>query len=167
MPQHAQPNSSTAQNLPSFCSDIPISLTPSSGIETSFTVHSYPRSTHFFGDQESVSSSSATNPTDFPYHTLENNSRHPTPDLYHCALKSDNQSISQPKHYLRYHILPVNRTNKKLQYSAIIRNREMTKITHTSIQLKFEVTVKLIGLQADPIPNSNQIKHRTFPIHLL
>ena len=62
--QHAQPNSSTSENLPSSLSDIPISLRPSSGMESSFTVHSYPRSTPLIGDQESVFSLSTSNSND-------------------------------------------------------------------------------------------------------
>ena len=69
--QHAQPKSSTSETSPSSVSDIPLSLGPSSGIQTSFTVHSYPRSTHLSGDDNSVSSLSAVNTVDLPYHMLE------------------------------------------------------------------------------------------------
>ena len=59
--QQEQPNSSYSGNLPSSLSVIPISLRPSSGIETSFTFLSYPRSTQFVGDQDAVAFLSAVN----------------------------------------------------------------------------------------------------------
>ena len=70
--------------------EIPISLIPSSGIEDSFTVHSYPRSTHPIGDQGSISSMTATNSLDLPYHTLRKTSKPPTPDFYNYPLILDN-----------------------------------------------------------------------------
>ena len=69
---------------------------------------------------------SPVNPTDFPYHTLVENSRPPTPDLYHDPLRLDNHIINHPRQDLRYRIFPVNRINNGLQYSAITRNRELT-----------------------------------------
>ena len=68
-------------------------------------------------------------------------------------------------HFIKiwYHILPVNRINNSLQYSATIRNRELIRLTHTSTELMFEVTVKLSGLYPHPFPMSTQVKHWTFP----
>ena len=107
--QYAQPHSSTSENHPSSLSDIPISLRPSSGIENSFAVHSFSRYTHLSGDQKSVSSLSAINLTELPYHTLEENSKPPTPDLYDSPLRLDNQIFIHPEQNLSYHILPVDR----------------------------------------------------------
>ena len=53
--------------------------------------------------------------------------------------------------------------NDGLQYSAVVRNRELTRLTQTSTGLTFRETVKLIGLNPHPIPYSTQTKHRTFP----
>ena len=111
MRQHAQPNSSTSENLPSFLSDIPISPGLPSHTETSFTFHSYPRSTHLNRDHESFSSLSSINATDPPYHTLEENSRPPTLYLYHYPLRVDKQTFNHPRQIPRYHIFPVNRTS--------------------------------------------------------
>ena len=115
--QHAQPKSSTSENLPSCLSDIPISLRPSSGIEV-FTFHSYPRSTHLIGNHESVSPLSVFNPTDLQYHKLEENSRPPTSDLHPFPLRLDNQMLNHPGQDLRYHSVPVSRINNSWQYSA-------------------------------------------------
>ena len=70
---------------------------------------------------------------------------------------------NQPRQEVRYHILPVSRINKTLQYSAITRNREPTRFTYSSTQLKLEVTVEFIGLNTQPVPTLTQFKHRTFP----
>ena len=67
------------------------------------------------------------------------------------------------RQYLRYRIVPVNRLNISVQFSAFTRNQEMTRLTHTSIELKLEVTVKFIGLNLHPIPTSTHLKHQTFP----
>ena len=81
--QQAQPDSSTSENLPSSLSNNSIQRRPSSGVGTSFTVHSNTKSTHLLGDQESVSSLSGINTVDLPNHTLEENSGPPILDLYH------------------------------------------------------------------------------------
>ena len=143
--QNAQPDSFSSESLPSSLSDFPVSLRPSFGIETSFTVHSYPIS-HLIRDQESKSSLSAVNPTDLPYRTLEENSRPPTPDLYHYPVRLDSQMINHPRQDLRYHILRSNRIKLNLPYSSMSGNGELTRLTLTSTELKFEVTVKFIGL---------------------
>ena len=80
LPQHAKPNCSTSEKPVSCLSDIPLSPRPPSGIETSFTVHSYPRSIHLSGDQDTFGSLSANNASDIPYHMLEMNSRLPSLD---------------------------------------------------------------------------------------
>ena len=143
--EHAKPHSSSSENLPSSLSGNPISLRPSSGIESSFTVHLYPISTHLVGDQESVSSLSAINPTHLPYRTLEENSRPPTPGPYRFPLRLDNQIIIHARQDLRYHILPVNRKIKRVLRFSVNRNRELTRLTHTSTEPKFEIAVKFIG----------------------
>ena len=162
MRHHAQPNSSTSENLPSSFFDIPISLKPPSGIGTSFTVHSYPRSTHLVGDQESLSSLSATNTIDLPNHTHRKISRPPTPDLYHYPLRLDNQKSNHPGQDLRHHIFPVKRIDNSLNFSANTR-REVTRLTQTSTEIKFEINVKFFGLYPHPIPTSTHYKHRPFP----
>ena len=91
MRQHAQPNSSTTENLTSSLSDIPLSMRPFSGIETSSTVRAQPRITHLYRDQESVSFLSANNTADLPDHTLKESSRPPTLDPYPYSLRLDNQ----------------------------------------------------------------------------
>ena len=63
---------------------------------------------------------------------------------------------------MRCHILPGNRIINSLQYSAIARNQEVTRLTHNSTELKFEVKLELIGLNPHPIPTSTQSKYRTF-----
>ena len=89
LPEH--PNSSASQVLSSSLYEIPITLRPFSVIETSFIVPSYPRSTHPIQGQESVSSLSALNPPDLPYHGIEKNFRPPTPDINHYPLRPDYQ----------------------------------------------------------------------------
>ena len=107
--QHPQPNNSTSEDLsPSFW-HIPLSLRHSSSIETSFTVHSYPRYTHLIGEQESVSFLGAINAADVPYHKLEENSGPPTPDPFHYPLRLDIQITIHTTQDLRYHILAVNK----------------------------------------------------------
>ena len=71
--------------------------------------------------------------------------------------------INHSTQVLRYHILRVNRINCSLQYSTNTRNRELNRLTQTTTELKFEVTVESIGLNPHPIPNSFLIKQRTFP----
>ena len=156
--------SSTSGNLPSSLSAIPISLRPSSGSEITYTVHSYPGSTHLNGDQEFVASPNAMNPSDLPYHTVEENSRPPSSDIYKWSLRLGIQLINHPRQDLSYHILPVTKINNSLQHSAITRNRELTRLTHIPTEQKFEVTVRFIGKNPHPIPTPTQIKHRTFSI---
>ena len=162
MPQHAQPNSFTSENLLSYLSKIQVSLRPSSVFGKSSSVQSYPKFTDFKGDQKSVSFLSANNPTDLPFFTLEKTSRPSTLDLYLDPLRLDKRVINHPRQDLRNQILPINRKNNNLQNSAIICNRELTTLTYTSTELKFEVTVNFIGLNPQTIPTSTQVKHRTF-----
>ena len=48
------------------------------------------------------------------------------------------------------------------QNSFLTRNRELTRLAHTSTKLKFEVIVKFIGLSPHSIQTSTRIKHRCF-----
>ena len=75
-------------------SDISLSLIPSSGLGTSFTFHPHLRSTQLIGDQKTVVSLSAINPTDLPYRTIEENARPPTLDLYDYPLRLDIQILN-------------------------------------------------------------------------
>ena len=100
---------------------------------------------------QSFFSLSANNATGLPYRTLEVNSRPPTLDLYHYPLRLDNQCFFHPTQGLRYHVRPVN-INISQQHSVITRNRKLTTLTHTSTELKYEVTVKFIELKPHPFP---------------
>ena len=64
---------------------------------------------------------------------------------------------------ITYHILPAKRTNNSLQSSTPSRNRELTRTTYTSTELKFEVSVKVVGLYPRPNTSSTEIEHWTFP----
>ena len=150
-----------------FFSDIPVSVTHSSGFEIPLTVHSYPRSTSLPGDQEAVSFLSAITSAHLPYHTLEENSRPPTPDPYHQPLRLDKWKFIHPRHILSYFILPVNRINNCLQLSTITRNRERNRLTYNRTEGKLEATVIFNWLSYHSFPTSTQIKHRTFPCHFV
>ena len=143
--------------------DILNSLRHSSGIATSFTVQSNPRSTHLLEDQESASSLSVINHTDLSYHTLEEDCRPPTSDPRYYLLRLENQTNNHPRQDLRHHILPINRINNSLKHSAFTRIWELTRLTHTSTDTKFEVSKEFIELNPHRILNSTQIKHRSFP----
>ena len=78
-------------------------------------------------------------------------------------MRLDYQITNLPRQDLRYHNLPVNKINNSLQSLANIGNRELTRLTHASTELKSEVTVKFIGSNPDPIPTCFKIKPRTFP----
>ena len=117
---------------------------------------------HLFGEQESVSSLSAINPTDLPYHTLEGNLGAPATDLHDYPPRFDIQIINHPRQDLWNQILPVNRINNSLQSSASSRNCELTRLTQTSTELEFELTVTIFGVIPHLIPTSTGIKHRTF-----
>ena len=129
LPQHVQPRSSTSGNSLSCLSGIQFSLKPSTGMETSFTVHSNPRSNHLTEDGETVSSLSAINAFDFPYHSLDDKSIPHTPDLYQNPMRLDNQTNNLPRRDPQYHVLPVNRINNKLQNFTYTRNRELKTLT--------------------------------------
>ena len=161
--QRAQPNSSISGNLRYSPSKNPLSLRPSSDVETSFTIPSYPKSTHLIGDQESVSSLSAINCADLPYLTLEKNSRPPTSDLYIYTLRLDNEIFNHPGQDLRNQFPPVNRKNSNLHCSTFTRNRDLTKLILISTELEVELIVNFNGLNPHPISNLFQVKHRTFP----
>ena len=102
------------------------------------------------------SSLSANNPTDIPYHTIEENSIPPTLNRYYYQLRSFNQTFIFPRQDLRYHIFPVHRLNSSLQKSTITLDRVLTRLTHTSTEQNFEVTVKFVGLNRHPTPTSTQ-----------
>ena len=74
-----------------------VSVRPSIGLETSFTVHSYTKSTQFIEDQESASSVSAINTAELPYSSMDKNSRSPESDPDHCPLLIlDSQKTNHP-----------------------------------------------------------------------
>ena len=62
-----------------------------------------------FGDIETPSLLSNPNISDIPYHTLDKNSRPPTPEHYNYPLLLDNQLIYHPRQDQRYRILPVHK----------------------------------------------------------
>ena len=68
--QHAQSRSTTDTETRSSLQS-PLSIIPTSGFETSHTVHSYPRSIQIIGDIETPSLLSNPNTADLPYHTLD------------------------------------------------------------------------------------------------
>ena len=70
--------------------------------------------------------------------------------------------INHPGQDMRHQVLPESTTNNRLQYFAITRNREMTRLTQTSTELKSGVSGKIIGLNPHPNPTLTQIKHRPF-----
>ena len=94
--QRTPPQLFTSDNITSCLSVIPVSLRFSSCIETSFAVHSYPWSTYLFGNHDSVSSLSAFNTAEHPYHSLDKNCKPPTPDPYQYPLRLDIQLIIIP-----------------------------------------------------------------------
>ena len=160
---HARFQSSASENLTIFFSDNRVPLRLSFSFENFFNVHSYSRFNPPVGDQESVSSLSVINNAELPYHSLYRNTRPPTADPYFYTLLLDKQILNHPRQDLRYHIRPVNKSTTSLRKSAFIRSPELTRLTHTSIELKFEITVKFFELNAHPIPTSSQVKHRTLP----
>ena len=114
--------SSVSENLPSLLCDNTQSIKPSSGIETSFAFHSYPNASLIVGYQELNLSLNAINNADIPHHSLDENSRPPTPNPYHYPLILDIAIINFPKQNQRCHVLPVNRLNNILQDYTFIRN---------------------------------------------
>ena len=118
----AQSQSSASENLPSSLYDIPQSLRPPSGIETSFTVHSYAKSTHFIGDRESVTSLSAINTAELPCHSEDGNSRPTTPYPKPSPVRIDNQIMNHARGDLIYQFLRVSRINNILQHSNNTRD---------------------------------------------
>ena len=109
-----------------------------------------------------MSSLSAINTAELPYHSLYKNSRPPTPDPFFYPLVFENQILKHFRQDVGCHIHPVKRINNSLQISAIIRSRELIRLTHTSTEQKFELTAEFIGLRPHPIPTSTQIKRRFF-----
>ena len=87
---------------------------------------------------------------------LGQNFRPPTPDPYHNPQRLDIQKTNFPRQDLKYRILPVIRVSNSLQYSTSIRNRDLTRLTHTSIEPKLAVTVNFIKPSSTSNINSNQ-----------
>ena len=79
---HAKSQSSAPKISFSPC-DFLLSIRHFFGIETHFTVHSDRVFTQLIGDQGSVSSLSANNTAEPPYHSIDGHSRLPTTDPYH------------------------------------------------------------------------------------
>ena len=127
-------------------------------------MHSYPRSTHLFRNQESIPSLSAIKTADLSYHRLKEISGPPTFDPYGYPLRLGNQMTTYPRHDVIYPILHVNKINNSVQFSTITRNRELDGLPHISTELNFEKTAKFIEIKLHPIPYSTQINNRTFPI---
>ena len=156
--QHAPSQSPASEGLTSSLPDNPLSFRPLFGIEMAFTVHSYPKFIHVIGNQESVSSTSASNTAELPYFSFAGISRTLTLDPYRYALILDNQIYFHPKQDLRCYNLPVNRINKSLQNSVVTRNCGVIRKTQNTTETKFEVTEKFIGLNPHPVSASNQIE---------
>ena len=64
---------------------------------------------------------------------------------------------------MRYSNLQVSRINNNLLQLTITRHRELTILTQTAAELKFEVTVNFNGLNSHPLPISIHMERRTFP----
>ena len=109
-----------------------------------------------FGDQESVPSLSTTNIAELPNILLDEFSGPPLPDQYHHPLRLKNQTNIQPTQYLRHQIIPASKRNNNLQYSTIIWNQELTILTQTTVELKFEKNLKLNELIFHLIPTSTK-----------
>ena len=60
---------------------------------------------------------------------------------------------------MSYNILPVNRINISLQSCNITRCRELNRLAQITTNIKFEFTVKFIGLSPPSLPTSVQIEH--------
>ena len=75
----------------------------------------------------------------------------------------DNQIVYHPRQDQRYRILPVNRITNSHQYSQVTRQRVLNRLTHSNLELRFEVSVKFSGLDPHPIPTGTEIKYRTIP----
>ena len=69
------------------------------------------------------------------------------------------QKLNHPRQDLRYNTPSVDKINKSLQFSNFTRNRELNRLTQTTVELKFEVIVNFAGLYPHPLPTSTQTKH--------
>ena len=98
---------------------------------------------------------SANKIAELPYHSLDENYRTPSPDPYHHPLRLDNQTTNKSRQDLRHHIHRVRRLNNSLKHSTITRNREVNGLTHTSTELKVEVTVNWIKSATESNFSSN------------
>ena len=100
---------------------------------------------------------------EIPYHSVDTNSRLPTRDPYHYPLIVGTHVFNHLRESIRCGVLPVNRTNNSMQISYITCFQEKNRITQHAFELKFDETVKFVGLNLHPIRNSFQEKHQTFP----
>ena len=73
--RHVYSGSSASEIFFSSLSDVLLAIWPSSGVETSFTVFSSPKTTLFLVDRERVSLVSASNTSQLSYHSLDKNSK--------------------------------------------------------------------------------------------
>ena len=121
-----------------------------------FAVPAYVKSTHLIGHQDSLSSPSPINTAELQYRALDEKFRPPTADPYHYLLILDSQISNHPRQDVRYIILRVNRINKSLQNFTITRYRKQNRLTLTTIEFKFEVTVEFIECSSTSNFNSNQ-----------
>ena len=77
-------------------------------------------------------------------------------------MRFENQKFNHPRQNLWNQILLLNRLNNSVVYFTITRTQEVIRLTHIPTELKFEVTIKLIGLNPHPNPTSTEVRHRTF-----
>ena len=71
-----------------------------------------PKIYSFYWSTRKISSPSAINGVEFPYPSIDENSRPPTHEPCTDWLILNLQTINHPRLFLRYQIVPVNRTNK-------------------------------------------------------
>ena len=79
-----------------------------------------------------------------PYTSLDKNSTPPSLDPYHYPLRLDNHLFNHPRQDLRHQNLPVNRTDNGLQDFITTHNLSLKRLTQTTTESKYEVTMKLI-----------------------
>ena len=114
---------------------------------------------YLIGDQESVSSLSAVKIDELPKTFLDKISTPLTLDTYHYPVGPFNQIFNHHRQDLIYYIPPVNRINNCLHCFTFTRSQKLTRLTQTTAELKFGVTVKFIGLNLHLFPLSFQSKH--------
>ena len=77
-----------------------------------------------------------------PYTSLDENSTPPSLDPY--PLRFDNLLFNHPRQDVRHQNLPVNRTDNGLQDFITTLNLSLKRLTQTTTESKYEVTMKLI-----------------------